>query len=112
MKIVQVIHGFPPHNMAGSEVYTYNLSKELSKRHEVIVFYRVADPQKEEYATEWGNYNGLKVFTINNTFKGCTSFELTYRNNVIETKFGAFLDEVKPEVVYGNEKAVQPRVQA
>ena len=52
MRIVQVIHGFPPRNMAGSEVYTYNLSKELSKRHEVIVFYRISDTQQEEYATE------------------------------------------------------------
>lgn len=86
--------------MAGSEVYTYNLSKELAKRHKVIVFYRVADPQKDEYATAWGEYDGLKFFTINNTFKKCTFFELTYQNYVIDGKFGGFLDEVKPDVVH------------
>ena len=100
MKIVQVIHGFPPRDMAGSEVYTYNLSKELSKRHEVFVFHRIADPEKEEYAAGWTEYDGLKVYTINNNFKNCSSFERTYRNDVIAEKFGAFLDEVRPDVVH------------
>ena len=49
MKIVQVIHGFPPYNMAGSEVYTYNLSRELAKKDEVYIFHRIADPEREEY---------------------------------------------------------------
>ena len=44
MKILQVIHGFPPYYMAGSEVYTYNLCQELKKYHEVFVFTRIEDP--------------------------------------------------------------------
>ena len=32
IKVLQVIHGFPPYYMAGSEVYTYKLSKALAKR--------------------------------------------------------------------------------
>ena len=100
MRIIQVLHGFPPYNMAGSEVYTYNLSKELAKQHKVTVFHRVAIPQQEEYATEWGEYEGLKVFAINNTFKHYASFESTYKNDVIAQKFGAFLDETKPDIVH------------
>ena len=39
MRILQVIHGYPPYYMAGSEVYTYNLARELAKSNEVFVFY-------------------------------------------------------------------------
>ena len=31
MKILQVVHGFPPENTAGTEVYTYGLSKVIVK---------------------------------------------------------------------------------
>ena len=37
MKILQIIHSFPPFSQAGSEVYTYNLSKELSKINQVFI---------------------------------------------------------------------------
>ncbi|MGH7801327.1 MAG: glycosyltransferase [Thermodesulfobacteriota bacterium] len=100
MKIVQVIHGFPPYNTAGSEVYTYNLSRELAKKDEVYVFYRIADPEREEYEMSLGTYDGLNVCTVNNTFKYCDSFEKTYRNDIISKKFGSFLDEVKPDIAH------------
>jgi len=100
MKIVQVIHGFPPYNMAGSEVYTYTLSRELAKKDEVYVFHRIADPEREEYEMGCSEFDGIKIRTINNTFKDCASFEQTYKNNIISEKFGSFLDEVQPHVVH------------
>ncbi|HSE83900.1 MAG TPA: glycosyltransferase, partial [Thermodesulfobacteriota bacterium] len=100
MKIVQVIHGFPPHDMAGSEVYTYNLSRELAKKDQVCVFHRIADPEREEYEMSFGTYDGLNICTINNTFKYCDSFEKTYRNDIISKKFERFLDKVKPDIVH------------
>ena len=30
LNILKIIHGYPPYYMAGSEVYTFNLSNELS----------------------------------------------------------------------------------
>ena len=100
MRIVQIIHGFPPYNMAGSEVYTYNLSKELAKKDEVYVFHRIANPEQEEYELGSHQYNGLNVYTINNTFKHCDSFEKTYKNDIISKKFGDFLDEVEPDITH------------
>lgn len=32
MRILQVVNGFPPMNLAGTEIYVYNLSKELGKK--------------------------------------------------------------------------------
>lgn len=100
MKIVQVIHGFPPYNMAGSELYTYNLARELAKTEEVYVFHRVADPDRDEYELSFTELDGIKICTINNTFKFCTSFEQTYKNDIISAKFGDFLDEVQPDITH------------
>lgn len=100
MKILQVIHSFPPYNTAGSEVYTYNLSRELAKRHKVFVFHRINDPYKKEYELTNSPYDGLLIYTINNTFRHCDSFEMTYKNNIIGEKFGLILDQIKPDIVH------------
>jgi len=100
MRIVQVIHGFPPYSAAGSELYTYNLTRELSKKEEVYVFYRIADPERDEYEMRFENYNEIKVCNINNTFRYCESFEKAYNNDIISKKFGLFLDQVKPDIIH------------
>src|SRR5436309_2722012 len=100
MKIVQVIHGFPPENMAGSEVYTFQLSRELLNHHEVCVFHRIADPSRPEYEIERGEYDGVPVCRINNTFRNLKSFVDTYRNELIGRKFGELLNEIKPDIVH------------
>lgn len=100
MRILQVVQDFPPHNCAGVEIYTYNLSKELLKKHEVFIFYRVNDVKNLEYEVRSKNYKGLNIFTINNTFKDCYSFEGLYKNDVIAWKFGKVLDDISPDVVH------------
>ncbi|MBL7130475.1 MAG: glycosyltransferase family 4 protein [Candidatus Omnitrophica bacterium] len=100
MRILQVVHGFPPHNMAGAEIYTYNLSKELSKRNEVFVFYRISDLKKREYELDSNNSNGLEIFTLNNTFRFCDSFEKFYKNDDITKQFADILDRMKPDIVH------------
>jgi glycosyltransferase involved in cell wall biosynthesis len=100
MKIVQVLHGFFFNDTATTEIYTYSLSRELAKQHEVHVFYRVEDVEQEEYATRSGTYDGLNTCTINNTFKHCTSFEQSYKNVAIAQRFGRFLDTVDPHIVH------------
>lgn len=41
LKILKVIHGFPPDFMAGSEVYSYNLCKELARLNNECIFLHV-----------------------------------------------------------------------
>ncbi len=100
MRIALVIHGFPPENMAGSEVYTCNLAVELAKKHEVFVFQRTADPDRPEYDVQKRGYRGLNITAINNNFRKCPDFSWTYRNDEIAKKFGEFLDETRPDVVH------------
>jgi len=100
MKILQVVQDFPPNNTAGVEVYTYNLSKRLAKKHKVFIFHRVNDIKKPEYELRLEEFEGLNIFTINNTFKYCYSFEGLYKNDVIADKFRSVLDKVQPDVVH------------
>jgi glycosyltransferase involved in cell wall biosynthesis len=100
MKIVQVIHGFPPNSMGGTEIYTYNLSRELARQDEVFVFYRIANPRRPEYDIHFSINNGLNLYAINNTSKYYDSFEKTYNNDSISSIFGSFLDEIHPDIVH------------
>ncbi|MFX0203450.1 MAG: glycosyltransferase family 4 protein [Candidatus Hodarchaeota archaeon] len=100
MKIAQVIHGFPPYSMGGSELYTYNLSRELAKQDEVFVFYRIADSNRPEYDMHFTTSNGLNLYAINNTLKSYDSFEKTYKNDSISKIFAYFLEEIKPDIVH------------
>ncbi len=100
MKILFAIHGFPPHSSYGAENYAYGLARHLSAEHDVFVFHRVGDASREEYATDEYDYEGLRVFTVNNTFKQVKGFADTYRNDAIAQTFGECLDRVRPDVVH------------
>jgi len=100
LRILQVVHSFPPHNIAGTEVYTCNLSRELAKRHEVSIFHRINDKQKGEFEIAQSEHNGLHIHTINNTFKDCDSFEMIYDNKIITEAFENLLNEINPDVVH------------
>lgn len=99
MKIAQVIHGYPPDYMAGSEVYTYNLSKELARSHEVHVFTRYIDKDEIRYSVKNTTYDGVNVYRINNPQK-ISSFDEVYLDKTIEDEFNRFLGEVNPDVVH------------
>ncbi|MFH1783011.1 MAG: glycosyltransferase family 4 protein [Candidatus Omnitrophota bacterium] len=100
MKILKVVHCFPPDSMSGSEIYAYNLAQELSKDHEVRIFYRTKNPKKRNHELEISSYNGLKLYKINNTLRRYNSLEKIYYNSEIEKKLEHVLDEFKPDVVH------------
>lgn len=100
MRILQVLHSFVPYQYAGTEVYTYQLSKELAKSNEVSAFFRINEPRKKEYSLEEKDFDGLRTYAINRTFNDCSSFEETYQNSNIDMIFSSLLDKIKPDVVH------------
>jgi len=87
--------------MAGTELYTYYLAQALKDRgHEVVVFHRVADPDAPEYELTEGQYEGLRMFRVNNTWRRVTDFSMTYRNEAIAARFAEILDQTRPAVVH------------
>lgn len=100
MKILQVVHSLPFNNQAGTEIYTQDLSFELSKRNEVYIFCRACEAKQQEYAIAEKNFGKIRAFSINNTFKHCNSFEEYYENHIIDEKFSRLLDDIKPDIVH------------
>ena len=101
MKVLLVVHGFPPDATGGTEVYTSDLARALWRRgHEVTVFTRQALPDQPEYRVHRDRDGGIPVVRVNHTFRDAVSFEHTYRNATIDAIAGALLDEVQPEIVH------------
>ena len=99
LKILVVIHGFPPFYMAGSEVYTWNKCRELSKNHEVIIFTRIEDEFQNPYEMTESIENGIKVFRVNKPSRDYT-FRSKYQDLKIAEIFRKKLNEVQPDVVH------------
>jgi len=100
MKILQVIHDFLPRHTAGSEVYTYKLSKELVKRgHEVSLFFTEAERGTRQYTMRQGRYDKLPYFeaVVNRNYKG---FSETYENVEMERLFIEVLDKTRPDIIH------------
>ena len=100
MRILYVHHTLPPDSHAGSEIYHHRIAAAMAERHDVGILYREANAEQEEYAVSERAEGALRVFAINNSFKDCTSFELTYRNPGIEERVRRLLEALKPEIVH------------
>ena len=100
MNILLVIHGYPPFYMAGSEVYTYNLARELAKTNNVFVFHRIEDRAIPLYTTVDKNDNGVNIRYINNYEPQNASFYDKYLNPKIDDAFREYVRTIKPDVVH------------
>ena len=95
MKIVMVVHGFPPRETAGTEWHSYLLAKELSKRHEVYVFSRGSGESYLEYEDD---FDGIPVRRINSpiSFTGWN----THIDDRVALSFSDFLNSLKPDLIH------------
>jgi len=99
MRIVIVIHGFPPEYMAGSEVYTLHLAKELKKKHDVFIFHRIENPFLKEYELIEAEFEGIKKYMINIPYLP-HYFEGRYINPKVDKIYEQFIDKIKPDIVH------------
>ncbi len=96
MRVLEVIHGFPPRYNAGSELYTQTISEGLLVRgHNVSVFCRQENPFEEEYGLTTEEENGVKLYIVNHF----TSKD-KFRTDQIEKRFEQVLDIEKPDIVH------------
>lgn len=99
MKILQVIHGFPPYYMAGSEVYTYNLCQELKKENDVYVFTRIENQYEDPYTLTHEEYHGIKVRRVNKPQRDYTLTD-KYLDIRMDELFAQYLEEIDPDIVH------------
>ena len=99
MKILKVIHGYPPKYSAGSEVYSKTLCHQLvDMGHEVMVFTRQEDAYQQEYSIEWDvdpDCKSIRLCLVNMAHS-----RDGYRHPDIDQAFANLLDEWQPDIVH------------
>lgn len=101
MRIIEVVHAFPPLAEGGSEVYAEAHARALMRGgDEVLVLTREQDPKQAEYHVRSETRDGLRIIRINNTFRHTRSFEDSYRNDAIGSLARRIIDDFKPDVAH------------
>jgi len=101
MKILQVSHGLPPKETAGVELYTFYLSKALVHlNHQVHVFCREEDPEKEEFSARQEEMDGLRVTRVVNNLTRIPDPRVYYDNHYFDQTFLKILRQERPDLVH------------
>src|SRR5205807_3498519 len=102
MRVLVVVHGFPPAAQGGSEIYAYEHARTLRARHgdEILVLTREQDPARDDYAVRRESRDGLSIAWVNNTFRSVRSFEESYRNPAIDKVASRLVAEFQPDVAH------------
>jgi GT2 family glycosyltransferase/glycosyltransferase involved in cell wall biosynthesis len=102
MRILLVVHGFPPAANGGTEIYVHDLARALGSLPgtDVAVLTRDADPQRPEMAVRRSTLGRITVSSINNTFQACSSFADSYENPRLLSVACDVLDDFQPDVVH------------
>lgn len=105
MRILFVVHKYPPFSLGGTEIYTHNLVTELHRRgHQVTLYFR-ADFSPAPFAARDEQVAGLPARRLSAPLTGWRAFPLveffrTFRNPAIERDFAAFVQRVRPDIVH------------
>ena len=100
MKIMKVIHGYPPAYNAGSEVYSQTLCHELAASHEVHVFTREENPFLPDY-----NFRQEQDISKPSVTKHIVNLPLLrqryrYRHEQVDGMFDGVLQAIKPDIIH------------
>lgn len=100
MKILKIIHGYPPAYNAGSEVYSQTICRELAGRHQVRVFSRFENPFIPDYAvseaTDDVNAN-IKLTLVNLPLE---KHRYRFSNERVDKILGKLLDYYLPDIIH------------
>jgi Glycosyltransferase len=99
MRILHIVHQYPPDKIGGAELYTQAISRALTRRgHAVAVFYRRDAPGRGlQHRAE----DGVDVYAVWDGQAGpARRFLYTFRNPWIHRALIRVLDEFHPDVIH------------
>jgi glycosyltransferase involved in cell wall biosynthesis len=99
LRLLHAIHDFLPRHRAGSEIYAFELCRELSRRHDVFVVAAEYDPSAPHGTIRWRALEGLPVIEIVNNW-AFDRFEDTYASSRITGQLMHVLDATRPDVLH------------
>jgi glycosyltransferase involved in cell wall biosynthesis len=98
-RILHAIHDFLPRHRAGSEIYAYELARELSSRHDVFILTSEFDGSVPHGTVRWRRCDSLPVIEIVNNWR-VDRFDQTYRSARINAQLAHALDIIRPDVLH------------
>jgi glycosyltransferase involved in cell wall biosynthesis/GT2 family glycosyltransferase len=100
-RVVHLVHGWPPFQHAGTELYASWLVRQQQATRHVAVYTRGADPARAEgEAVEWID-RGVRVRIVTNHFTWRNPLRRNaLRDRALERDFARFLDEERPELLH------------
>jgi len=102
MRVLQIVHGFPPYGHGGAEIYAESVAMRLAAHwgDAVTVLTREHAADAPEFRVRQERGDGLALFWINNTFRTTRRFEDTYVNPRITAIAARVMDTVRPDVAH------------
>ncbi len=101
MKVLFAIHGFPPQQLGGSEIYAFALAKAIKRQgHEVVVFARTFDPDVYSYHLREDEIDGIRVIRAVNNRTDISYFADHLIDKKMRELFVSTLQREKPDVVH------------
>jgi GT2 family glycosyltransferase/glycosyltransferase involved in cell wall biosynthesis len=102
MRILIVVHGFPPYAQGGAEIYAAEHARTHARTFgdEVHVLTREQRPGAAEYAVRTEQRDGITITWINNTFRDVRTFEESYRCAPIAAVAARAIDAFRPDVAH------------
>jgi GT2 family glycosyltransferase/glycosyltransferase involved in cell wall biosynthesis len=101
LRVVHLVHGWPPEQHAGTELYAYWLAGRQRARHHVAVYTRGADPSRAEGEAVESVDRGVRVRRVTNRF---TARHPLRRNAVshpaLDRDFERFLRDESPHLLH------------
>lgn len=99
MRILHIVHQYPPDKVGGAELYTQAVSRALVQRgHTVAVFYRRDAPGRGLACCQ---ENGVQVYAVWDGIAGAAHrFLLTFGNRFIHQAFRQVLEAFQPDIVH------------
>ncbi len=99
MKILQVVHQYPPSNTGGTELYTNSLALALARQgHQITVLYRGSAPGVGLERREEDSVLVLKTWA--GVLSPSRRFLTTLRDPLTRRAFEGILDEIRPDLIH------------
>jgi glycosyltransferase involved in cell wall biosynthesis len=99
MRVLHVVHQYPPDRIGGAELYTQAISRALARRgHAVAVFYRRDAPGR---GLQHRMEDGVRIYAVWDGEAGpARRFFYTFRNPWIHRALIRAVDEFHPDVIH------------
>jgi GT2 family glycosyltransferase/glycosyltransferase involved in cell wall biosynthesis len=100
-RIVHLVHGWPPFQQAGTELYAYWLARRQRDLHDVSVYVRGADPSRADGDKIELLDDGIRVRIVTNNFTARNPLRRNaIRDRRVERDFERFLEQQRPELLH------------